>query len=73
LITDFSDDELEDKETEQLLDQRLPTKHRKFYNMFSKVQSDKLPLHRSYNYKIHLEVPLQHLFSPLYRQSEAEL
>ena len=67
MIIDFSDDELKDEETEQLLDQRLPTKHRKFYDVFSKVQSDKLPPYRSYNYKIYLEVPLQHLFSPLYR------
>ena len=37
LITDFGDDELEDEETEQLLDQRLPTKHYKFYDVFSKV------------------------------------
>ena len=42
-------------------------------NVFSKVASDQLPLHRLYNYKIQLEADNHLGFYPLYKQSAEEL
>ncbi len=63
----------EDAETDELLDERLPPEHAQFRDVFSKVASDQLPPHRSYDHKIQLEDPLPNHFSPLYRQSTEEL
>ena len=63
----------EDIEIELLLDRLLPAKYWKFHNTFSKVKSDQLPPHYSYNYKIQLKEPLLNHFLPLYRQLMAEL
>lgn len=62
----IDDDEREDEETERALDRLLLIKYRKFRDVFSKVRSDQLPPHRSYDHKIQLEEPLPNHFSPLY-------
>jgi transposase InsO family protein/predicted aspartyl protease len=63
----------EDEETRQLIKELLPRFYTKFQDVFSKSESNRLPPHRSYDHKIHLESPLPNSFSPLYRQSSAEL
>jgi transposase InsO family protein len=63
----------EDEDTERLIRERLPERYRHLKDIFSKVESDKLPPHRPYDHKIHLEGPLPDSYSPLYRQSTEEL
>lgn len=66
-------DEVEDPDTNRLLDEKLPKEYSHLRRAFSKVDSDKLPPHRPYDHKIRLEAPLPDAYSPLYRQSTAEL
>jgi transposase InsO family protein len=73
LIQDRYDPDLEDTETAQLIKEKLPTKYKEFEDVFSKTESNKLPPRRYYDHKIVLESPLPNSFSPLYRQSTAEL
>ena len=63
----------EDPETLDLINDKLPTAYDSFRDVFSKVESDKLAPHRSYDHKIILEAPLGNHFTPLYRQSTEEL
>lgn len=69
----IEDRESEDPDTLQLIEERLPKKYDQFRDVFSKVASDRLPPHRNYDHKITLEEPLPNRYSPLYRQSTAEL
>ena len=64
---------LDDLETQTLILSRLPKRYSQFRDVFSKVASDTLPPHRSYDHKITLHEPLPASYSPLYRQSTAEL
>ena len=45
----------EDQETIDLIYMKLLAAYWDFLDVFSKAGSDKLPLHRLYNYKIYLE------------------
>jgi transposase InsO family protein len=63
----------EDPETERLINERLPPVYGDYKDVFSKTESDKLPIHREYDHKIVLESPLPSSYSPLYRQSTEEL
>jgi hypothetical protein len=63
----------EDPETEQLINKLLPPEYQEFKGAFSKSESNRLPPHRDYDYKIELEAPLPGSYAPLYRQSTAEL
>lgn len=63
----------EDEDTAQLIKEKLPRAYESFRDVFSKTASDQLPPHRVYDHKISLEQPLPNHFSPLYRQSTAEL
>jgi transposase InsO family protein len=63
----------EDEETFAQIQAKLPAEYERFRDVFSKVASDLLPPHRSYDHKITLEEPLPNHFSPLYRQSTEEL
>jgi hypothetical protein len=47
--------------------------YKKFIDVFSKIESDKLPPHRSYDYKIMLESDNTLKYSPLYKISIKEL
>ena len=60
---------------EELVEQKLPDRHRKFKDVFSKAASDMLPPHRPYDHKIEIEQDKGSTlsFSPLYPQSIAEL
>ncbi len=63
----------EDLDTQELIENRLPKRYSAYRDVFSKTESDRLPPHREYDHKIQLEGPLPNRFSPLYRQSTAEL
>ncbi|OBT70856.1 hypothetical protein VF21_10642, partial [Pseudogymnoascus sp. 05NY08] len=63
----------EDDDTISLIQEKLPPVHQKYTNVFSKAESDKLPPHCIYDYKIQLEAPLPNAFSLLYRQGTEEL
>lgn len=73
LIEEQSDQEPDDAETSDLIDQKLPPQYEPYRDVFSKVASNQLPPHRSYDHKIQLEEELPNHFSPLYRQSTTEL
>ena len=64
---------MEDEETEQLLEERLPSAYSAFRDIFSKSESNRLLPYRIYDHKIQLEAPLPNSYSLLYRQSTAEL
>ncbi|KFY69635.1 hypothetical protein V496_00074 [Pseudogymnoascus sp. VKM F-4515 (FW-2607)] len=63
----------EDAETLALIREKLPSMHRGYTDVFSKLESDRLPPHRIYNHRIQLEAPLLNAFSPLYQQGTEEL
>jgi hypothetical protein len=63
----------EDEETREEIEQRLLPTYKDYLDVFSKVALDKLPPHRSYNYKIQLEVDCNLGFHPLYKQTTKEL
>ena len=63
----------EDPDTEQMIQERLPVAYYRFKDVFSKSESNRLPIHRPYDHKIILESPLPNGYSPLYRQSTSEL
>ena len=63
----------EDTDTADLIRKKLPKKHAHQSDVFSKVDSNKLPPHRKYDHKIELTEPLPDRSCPLYRQSLAEL
>ncbi|OBT81225.1 hypothetical protein VE02_10361 [Pseudogymnoascus sp. 03VT05] len=63
----------EDDETISLIREKLPYLHRKYTDVFSKSESNKIPPHRIYDHKIQLEAPLPNAFSPLYQQGTKEL
>jgi hypothetical protein len=65
--------EREDPATAELLMEKLPVPYHSYADVFSKSESNRLPPHRAYDHKIHLEAPLPNAFSPLYRQSTSEL
>ncbi len=65
--------ECDDEENARLIDKLLPARYASYRDVFSKSESDRLPPHRPYDHKIVLEEPLPNHFSPLYRQSTAEL
>jgi RNase H-like domain found in reverse transcriptase/Reverse transcriptase (RNA-dependent DNA polymerase)/Integrase zinc binding domain/Integrase core domain len=60
-------------ETVQLINEKLPVEYELFRDVFSKAASDVLAPHRKYDHRIMLNEPLPNHFSPLYRQSTAEL
>jgi hypothetical protein len=62
--------EVTDKE---LIDRKLPPKHRDLTDVFLPKESNKLPPHRTIDYKIVLEWENSLRFSPLYYMSTAEL
>jgi hypothetical protein len=70
---------LEEKESEltdeELVEQKLPHRYRKFEDVFSKAASDILPPHRPYDHKIEIESDKENALSytPLREQSIAEL
>ncbi|ELR04401.1 hypothetical protein GMDG_01477 [Pseudogymnoascus destructans 20631-21] len=64
---------VEDEETLRLIQQKLPHMHRRYTDVFSKLESDRIPPHRIYDHKIQLEAPLPNAFSPLYGQGTEEL
>jgi hypothetical protein len=45
----------------------VPEAYRDFIDIFSKIASDRLPPHRSYDYKIVLEKKYILIYSPLYK------
>jgi hypothetical protein len=51
----------------------VPEAYRDFMDIFSKIASDRLPPHRSYDYKIVLEKENILTYSPLYKISLEEL
>jgi hypothetical protein len=51
----------------------LPPAYKDYLDVFSKVASNQLPLHRSYDHKIQLEVECNLGFHPLYKQTAKEL
>jgi hypothetical protein len=59
----------------ELVEQKLPYRHQKFKDVFSKAASDILPPHRPYNHKIEIKQGKENTlsFSPLYKQSITEL
>jgi hypothetical protein len=63
----------DDLDNEKLVQERLPYVYRPYQDVFSKGMADQLLEHRSYNHKIVLTGPLPNQFSPLYKQSTAEL
>ncbi|ELR04493.1 hypothetical protein GMDG_06795, partial [Pseudogymnoascus destructans 20631-21] len=64
---------VEDEGTLCLIQQKLPHMHRKYTDVFSKLESDGIPPHRIYDHKIQLEAPLPNSFSLLYQQATEEL
>ena len=60
---------------EELVEQKLPRRHQKFKDVFSKAASDILPPHRPYDHKIEIEPDKEDTlgYSPLRQQSTAEL
>jgi hypothetical protein len=71
LIEDALQDK--DEETREEIRRQLPAAYRDYANVFSKVASDKLPPHRSYDHKIQLVADHNLGFHPLYKQNAAEL
>ena len=63
----------EDSETADLIRHKLPKKWVRHTDIFSKKDSDILPPHRKYDHKIELTGELPSRYSPLYKQSLAEL
>ena len=59
----------------ELVDQKLPLRHQKFKDVFSKAASNILPPYRLYNYKIKIKQGKENTlsFSPLYKQSITKL
>lgn len=57
---------LEDKEMLYLIREKLLYMYRKYANVFSKSESDRILPHRIYDHKIQLEAPLPNAFSLLY-------
>jgi hypothetical protein len=51
----------------------VPNNYKDFIDIFSKIESDKLPPHRSYDYKITLKSDNILKYSPLYKISIKEL
>jgi predicted aspartyl protease/transposase InsO family protein len=64
---------MDDDETRLLIQERLPSEYAQYADVFSKAMSNQLPPHRSYDHKIILNEKLPNAFSPLYKQSTAEL
>ena len=62
-----------DEETKEDIERLLPPACKDYLDVFSKVASDKLPPHCSYNHKIQLEVDCSLGFHLLYKQTAAEL
>ena len=52
---------------------KLPSKYYSYANVFSVLEYDKLPSHRSYDYVINLESEIKLDYGPLYRMSRDEL
>jgi len=71
LIEDALQDE--DEETREEIERRLPAMCKGHIDVFSKVASDQLPPHRSYDHKIQLEADNNLGFYPLYKQLLEEL
>ena len=65
--------EEEDRDTLELIRQKLPKCFTAFKNAFSKSASNRLPPHRVYDHKIQLTEELNYGYTPLYRQSTEEL
>ena len=63
----------EDEETREEIDKRLPAAYKDYIDVFSKVASDQLPPHRSYDHKIQLEADHNLGFHLLYKQTADEL
>ena len=59
----------------ELVKQKLPYRHHKFKDVFSKAASNILPPHRPYDHKIEIEQGKENTlsFSPLYKQSITKL
>jgi transposase InsO family protein/predicted aspartyl protease len=74
LIRDREMAELQaDEESKDLIERILPKNHQPFRKAFSRPESNRLAPHRPYDHKIHLEKELTYGYTPLYRQSTAEL
>jgi hypothetical protein len=73
LIDESKQRDEEERETAELIDKMLPKQYARYRDVFSKSESNRLPPHRRYDHKIILEGILPNHFSPLYRQSTAEL
>src|SRR5208282_4967836 len=71
LIADALQDE--DEETREEILRQLPPTYRDYIDAFSKLASNQLPPHRSYDYKIQLEADHSLGFHPLYKQTAEEL
>ena len=65
--------EPEDKETLELMRQKLPKQYAVLKDAFSKSESNRLPPYRVYDHKIELEKELTFGYIPLYKQSTEEL
>ncbi|EED13510.1 gag/polymerase/env polyprotein, putative [Talaromyces stipitatus ATCC 10500] len=63
----------EEKLEEEEIRKKLPAYLKDFVDVFSKHESDKLPPHRPYDYKIELEKPNELSYNPLYKISRDEL
>jgi hypothetical protein len=63
----------EDEETKEEIERCLPLAYKGYLDVFSKVASNQLPLHRLYDHKIQLEADCNLGFHPLYKQTAKEL
>ena len=64
---------IEDKETAEELEQKLPEAYKDYIDVFSKAASNVLPPHRQYDHRIQLTGELPNYYSPLYKQTAEEL
>ncbi|EED14172.1 hypothetical protein TSTA_103910 [Talaromyces stipitatus ATCC 10500] len=63
----------EEKLEKEEIRKKLPAYLKDFVDVFSKHESDKLPLYRPYDYKIELENPNKLSYNPLYKMSGDKL
>lgn len=66
-------EDLDDDTTLEEIKAKVPVQSQAYLDMFSKVVSDRLPPHRSYDHRIQLESENTLGYSPLWHQSTDEL
>lgn len=61
------------RENAATIEERLPSCYYPYRDVFSLLDAEVLPEHRTYDYNIVLEEPLPNSYSPLYKQNWEEL